>query len=52
MIRYRNTDNGMTVEVPDWMAARYDRAPNMERIVPEPPPTPPAKPKRKRKASK
>lgn len=34
MIRYRNTDNGVVLNVPDFMAPRYDRACNMERVDP------------------
>lgn len=34
MIRYRNTDNGMVLEVPDAYAVRYDAACNMQRLDP------------------
>lgn len=58
MIRYRNTDNGMVVEVPGWMALKYDASCNMERIPEvseeESRPTPASSPRppRPRKAAK
>ena len=38
MIRYKNTHNGMILEVPDHYAPVYDRAGNMPRLDPEPVP--------------
>jgi len=38
MIRYKNTHNGMILEVPDHYAPVYDRADNMQRLDPEPEP--------------
>jgi len=52
MIRYKNTDNGMIVEAPDYMAAKYDFSVNMERIKPEPAPREKPKKKAKKKAAK
>lgn len=42
MIRYKNTHNGMVLEVPDHYAPVYDRADNMVRLGPEPEPEPTA----------
>jgi len=52
MIRYKNTDNGMVVEAPDYMAAKYDFSVNMERIEPEVEKKPAKKTTKKKKAAK
>ncbi len=40
MIRYKNTDNGVILEVPDFYASTYDRASNLVRLEDSPAPSP------------